>query len=125
MTSNSKQPASRDDIRKKIFAFESRQPDTKVIEFFGTEVEVRQPSLKDLLASQSAKTPEQDRIIQMIIDYTFRPGTDERIFEIADKDSLLAMPYGEDMNRMSRALNELTALATDKAEGNSGKTQRG
>ena len=122
MTTNSNQ--SRDELRAQIFSSESRKPEAKVIEFFGSEVEVRQPSLSTILGAQTGNKSERDTIIVMIIDQTFVPGTNEKVFESADRDQLVSMPYGTDMNRMSRALNELTDLATDAAEGNSRKTRR-
>ena len=79
-----------------------------------------------MLKIQAARESDSDHsiVIWLIINYTFVPGTDDRVFEEGDRDALLNLPYGADMNRMNKALNDLTDLTTKDAEGNLGTTRR-
>jgi len=97
----------RDKIRTAVF---SAAPDTRVIQFFGQDVEVRQPSLEDLINSEAVED-RRKAAVAMLIKYTYVPGTSERVFEEADGDSLLALPFNADMRRLQQAVNELMGIA--------------
>lgn len=113
-----KNPADlRKTLRDRIFA--SAKVKTKTITFFGVDVELRQPSTGRVLELRSLNAEDPKRAaMEMIINYTYVPGTDELMFEEADIEALLSMPFGEDMARMNRAISELTDIDVGLAEKN-------
>lgn len=100
----------RDQLRGAIFNSENSKPKSKVIEFFGQQIEVRQPPVGALMdMREGAKDRDsKEQLIAMLMNWVFVPGTDEKLFEPADQDQLLAMPFGTDFTRVSNAVTELT-----------------
>lgn len=82
---------SRDQLRSKIFS-EKVKIDLITLDD-GQEIEVRQPSvglLLDVVGIENLK----DRMTRMLIESCFVPGTNEKVFEDADRDSLMSLPQG-------------------------------
>jgi len=97
----------RDRLRAKVFA--EHKVKTIPVEFFGATIELRQPTMEDIVKVQA--DPDREAIvIRTLIDYAFVPGTDERAFEAGDADSLKKLPFGADFLRISKALEELTEV---------------
>jgi len=115
--------ATRDDIRAAIFSVENRRPKTKVIELFGQEVEVRQPTLAQInklgKASADERTPA---LVRIMIEYIYVPGTDTKVFDAADAESLATMPSGKWLSDLNSAIEELTGVNVKDAEKNSDET---
>ncbi len=97
---------TRDDIRAAILGREHK-PKSKVIEFFGQQVELRQGTLGDILEARESED-RQGAVIRVLTERAFIPNTDIRIFETADADVLKKLPFGPDFIRVSNALDELT-----------------
>lgn len=99
----------RDRIRGAVFG---AKPKSEVFTFFGEQVEIRQPSLGIILEQRQASSDEQT--FNMLLNYTFVPGTVEKVFEQADIDALRNVPFGEDMNNFTTKMQKLLGLsATD------------
>jgi hypothetical protein len=99
----------RDKLRSQILA--THLPKSKVITFFGGQIEIRQPSLKDILAVQaSAETDREGAIIRTLIMYAFVPGTNDRVFEDSDKEQLQSLPWGQDFVTVTEVMQELTSV---------------
>ena len=116
---------SRSELRSAIFSSTSLQPAKVLVDFFGEKVEIRQPSVDTILNFRNAA--EGDRkgmLVDMLITYVYVPGTDEKLFELADRDMIMAMPWGADLSRLQKAINQLTDvnLGEVEAEGNSDGT---
>ena len=91
-------PPNRDDIRAQIFSSENKKAQSKLITVFGVKLELKQPSLGEIIDAQA----EEDRkrgIVNMLIRYAFVPETNERVFEEADFDSILGLPFGDEIGR--------------------------
>lgn len=112
---------TRDEIRGAIFASENMKPETVEIDFLGTKIEIRQPNLGAIL-SISTGEDRRDAMVNMLITYAFVPGTDEQVFEEADKANLLLIPFGKDFQRLQKAITALTDvnLLTSDSEKKSG-----
>lgn len=96
---------ARNQLRAKLL--QTRVPKKKLITFFGEQIELRQPSLGDILDVRD----EEDRskaMIRTLVQYAYVPGTDERVFEDGDEDSLRAQPWGADFNVLAEAIKDLT-----------------
>lgn len=103
----SSEPVSKDAIRAKIF--KGRDVKKEIVTFFDAEIELRQPTLGDILEAQA--DPDRTRaIIMQLVRYAYVPGTNERVFEDTDVDSLRAQPFGSDFVRASEALARLTEV---------------
>lgn len=97
---------TRDSIRAKIF---SAKPKSEQVEdFFGTTIELRQPTLEVALSQRDAA--EQDRVYFMLTDYAFVPGTDEKVFEEADIDNIKQLPFGAEFTGLITQVNKLLGL---------------
>lgn len=109
-TQEQAQVLSRDEIRSRIFG---AKPKSEIIEdFFGTTLELRQPTLQ--VALENRNTSEQDRVYLMLVDYSFVPGTNDKVFEEEDIDNLRTLPFGAEFQSLIGKVNSL--LGIDPAE---------
>lgn len=97
---------TRDSIRAKVF---NTKPQSELITIFGVEVEIRQPSLRVILDAQSSEDKTY-AMANMMISYCFVPGTNEKVFEVADIDGILELPFGEDVSKINEIIAKLTSI---------------
>lgn len=102
-----KKDTSRDAIRARIFA--SRKPASKIITFFGEEIEFRQSTFGEILAAKESASPES-AVIGALVSQAFIPGTNEHVFEEGDAEALKAQPFGDDFIRVAKTIEELTQV---------------
>lgn len=100
---------TRDELRAKIFAAANTQPKIVPLTFFGADLELRQPKMRDILKAQ-ANEDRESAVIQMLTDYAYIPGTEERAFEEGDAENLKNLPFGKDFQVLSKALEDLTEV---------------
>lgn len=93
----------RNRIRSKVLG--STKLQRKSIQLFGEEVEVQQPNIGDII---NAGTNETDTIIDWMIEYIYVPGTNDKVFEMTDRDALLQLPYGAEAKKFTNAFRELS-----------------
>lgn len=116
---------SRNEIRSAIFSGVNAKPKSKTIKFFGEDVEVRQPDMKTILDYRDANQEDRRKaMVNMIITYVYVPGSQEKVFDTADEEGLLAMPFGADYTRLQKTISELTDvnLAVEETTKNSDGT---
>lgn len=94
---------TRDEIRAQILGSKAQ---SKVIEFFGAKIELRQPTLGVILEHRKA-SDDLDALQMMLISYAYVPDTTELVFDEADVDALMELPFGKDMNTLTTAVGEL------------------
>ncbi len=87
----------------------------KNVMLFGAEIEIRQPTLGAILEAQEIPD-NKERTVGMIIEYAFVPGTDERIFDNADREVILTWPFGDELVKIQMAIAELTGVDISEAE---------
>lgn len=109
----------RNDIRGQILGAQVAK--TIKCKFFNAEIEVRQPTLGEILQAEETGT-KTDQAISMLIKYCYVPGTMDKVFEEADKDVLKTLPFGEDFIRVQKAIAQLTSVNVEDALGNSETT---
>lgn len=81
----------------------------EVLKVFGTEIELRQPSLRLILSAQ--QDDDQGRAVAtMLTNYCYVPGTDDLVFDKADIEALLELPFGDDMQKINKAIERLTGV---------------
>ena len=105
-TATKEKALTRDEIRSKIFG---AKPKTETVEdFFGVTIELRQPSLEVALNQKDAS--EEDRVYLMLSDYTYVPGTNEKVFEREDVDNMRGLPFGGEFQRLMDKVNKLLGI---------------
>lgn len=105
---------SRNDIRTAIL---NAKPKKKVIELFGQKIELRQPKVGDILTIQDS-ADNLDRFFSVMLNYCYVPGTDEKVFEEADRDSLASVPFGPEFDTLNEAITDLIEVDVAGQEGN-------
>jgi hypothetical protein len=99
----------RDRLRGALFA--SKKRNSKLITLFDVEVEIRQPTVGEMLALSGLN--ENDRrksLVSIMVNYCFVPGTDEPIFDKSDEDGIMNWPVGEWFTTLNDAVAEMTNL---------------
>lgn len=105
---------TRDSIRAAVFG---QKPKSELVTFAGTQLEIRQPPIGAII--NGSPDDRQAMITKMLMDYCFVPGTDDKVFEAADRESILAMPFNQDWTALQEAIVRLTNLdkeLTDQAK---------
>lgn len=112
--------SARDKLRGTVM---QKRGKSKVIDFRGGKVEVRQPPLEAILdAREEAKSDTKAAIISSIINYVYVPDTEEKLFEIADKDSILKFEFDDGMVALQNTISELTGINIEEETKNSVET---
>ncbi len=126
MTAKTKS-TKREDIRAAIFDAKHQKPKSQLLDVYGTQIEVRQPTLRDILSARDTsienapgEVPEEvklsrDSVVDMIINNCYVPGTNDLVFEDTDRAHLLSMPFGGDLVKISNALNAMTSVNIEVA----------
>ncbi len=108
-----KKAPTRDEIRAALIG--SRPPgDSRMIELWGMEIELRQPTLEAILKTRDTGSTVE-RAVDMIIEYAYVPGTDDHVFEDTDKPQILRWPFGKDLQKLNEAIAELTGVDIETA----------
>lgn len=105
----------RDKLRGLIFSGENTKPKSEEVTFFGAQIEVRQPAVGLILDMRNAGTDQKTQMVTMLTTYCFVPGTDEHVFEEGDLDSLMALPWGSDFQKLQKVVASLTNLEVTQA----------
>ena len=101
-------------IRTAIFAGKAK---TLKVNAFGVKLEMRQPSMGEILDLQDL--PDQkSRVVASLVRYCYVPGTKEKVFDEADKDSILALPFDENFTKINDAIAKLTGIDLEEEKGN-------
>lgn len=102
--------ALREQMRGTIFS--TRKARKEIVQFAGQNIEVRSPSLGAVMDSRDE--PNTKRMIaRMIVNYCYVPESDVKIFEEADIEAIIAMPFDEDFVRLNKAIQSLTGISVE------------
>ncbi len=88
------------------------KPVQELVPFNGAYVELRQPSIGAAIGvrDNEGEKDELSNTIYLLIEFTYVPGTGEKLFEAADFDSLRNTPFGKDMRGLIKALQRITGV---------------
>ena len=103
----------RDAMRTKIFA--SRKPMSEVINFFGEDIEIRQPSVRTIM-QMSAEEDKSSGAAKMLIGYAYVPETDIKVFDEEDVELLVSMPFNEDWMAVNTSIANMTGVDVEVKE---------
>lgn len=98
-------PLTRDQLRAQILG---QKPKTELVSLFGATVEIRQPSLKRIMNMR--QMDEDVKATIFLTEFTFVPGTDDLLFDDADQDALLELPFSADFQAFIEKMNGLMGL---------------
>jgi hypothetical protein len=107
-------PLTARDIRSMIFSQANKKLRSEVVDFFGTKIEVRQSSMAKVVALNNLED-KMPLILQILLNNVFTPGTDEAVFDVSHIDTLRDMPFGADMDRVTKAHLKLSGVTIDDA----------
>ncbi len=107
--------SERDRLRERLFS--SKTFKSKVISLFGQKVEVRQPSVEQILAFQG-KEDTKEIMIQIMVEYLYVPNSDIRVFDKSDMASIMGWPMGDWFTVLNDAVSELTNIDVGEASKN-------
>lgn len=109
------QLSDRDRIRSQIFG---AKPQVEKTSIFGASVDLREPPMSVVLDFQ-ASDDRKAAVAMMLINYVYVPGTDEPVFDEADVEGIMALPFGKDISALQTkilALLGVSPTAEDKSQ---------
>ena len=102
---------SRDEARNKIFSTEYTEVKKEYLTFNGVEIELRQPRVSAFMEQREGENREF--FARFLIDNAYLPDTEDKVFDVADRDSLLAMPMNSSWTRAIEAIQLLIDIKVD------------
>lgn len=115
----------RDDIRKALL---DAKPLSRIVTIYGQKVEIRQSRIGAVLSSIEDDTGEPKKIsrkmafAQLLIAHCYVPGTQEKVFDDADQEVLMEMPFGPDTMALQNAIQDLMGINVETEVKNSAET---
>ena len=106
---------TRASIREGISDKGSASFKTETMELFGEEIVVRQPSLRAMFRTQEAEN-NRESLVDLMLECCYVPDSTEKVFDSEDKDALLDMPFGGDMQKLSDTLTGLMGINVEEAK---------
>ncbi len=111
---NETKSLTRDQLRKALIG-DRHAPKKELVMLFGCEIELRQPTLASILEART-DDDEQARTTDVFLKYAYVPGTDELVFEEADRDIILNWPFTEELMTVQTTIAKLTGVDLGDAE---------
>lgn len=115
---------SRDKIRKAIL---NAKPKSKIVTVFGVEVEIRQAKVGAVLKDSNTdeKMDRATAFVNLLIQFCYEPGTNNRVFDETDIETLKELPLGSELTALQTAVNELMGLNVEVERKNLEETTSG
>ncbi len=82
---------------------------TALVTLFGVDIEMHQPTLASILDSRN-EDDDRRRTADVFINYAFVPGTNERIFEDTDTETILNWPFTDELLEVQKTIADLTGV---------------
>ena len=102
---------TRAQIREAMFAHENAKPKRIPITMLGQSLEWLQPSIREV--SEAQRDPDKHFMVQMLIGYTYVPGSDEKVFVEDDYAVLVGMPMTGEFQEAVRVIGEALDLKVE------------
>jgi len=112
----------KDKLREKIFS--SKKLKSKTIDLFGEAVEIRQPTVGQILTQAADEDPKK-ALVRLLVSYSYVPGSSEKVFTVEDGEQILGWPASGWLDQINTAISELTNIDIAGAEKNSEATTGG
>jgi hypothetical protein len=107
---------NRDSLRAKFLGRKPKRVlvDVKSEDGIPYQLEVVQPTVERTLAMSEQQADGQtpkDRMVSLVIDHTYIPGTNDKLFGPEDADVIKGLPNGGEFSALMNKLIELTNIA--------------
>jgi hypothetical protein len=119
------------EVKAAIFA--AKRPKFKIVEFGGHKLEIRQPTVITMLnkaidqrtAADQLSEQENDRrnTVQAIVDMTYVPGTQDKVFSSEDIPALLEMGFDSEFSKLQTACLDLLGINPEEIDEAQGKSE--
>jgi hypothetical protein len=105
---------TRDALRAKVLG-NAPKLGSIIVPFNGEQIELRQQTLRVAMASyeNEKQVSAAERAARLVVDYAYIPGTNERVFEVADIPVLLEMPFGPEWVEIQRSISKLMGVTEE------------
>lgn len=110
----------RDSVRKRLFGAKKFKTESLSLAFGEgdpVEIEVKQPTVGEILDSQNTQDPKKS-LVNLMIQYCYVPGSKVRVFEDADFNEIMSWPVGKWLTDFNTAVAKLTNIDIQGSEGN-------
>lgn len=105
---------SRDELRALLLG---DKPTEHEVLFKGKKLVLREPPLGQVLDFQAmAQEDRKTATALLMVRYVYVPGTDERVFDEADADVILSMPFSKDLSNLLNNIIKMTEVAVTDAD---------
>lgn len=102
---------TRDSLRRVLLGTKERKREK--ITIFGTELELVQQTLGEVLSMDTSDT--KNSVVDILIRTCYIPGTNERVFEESDKDEILNWPMDSWLPNVTSAVEKLNGINVEDA----------
>lgn len=111
-------PPSRDELRKKFFSEKNTKVAPVELSWNGISFEWRRPTISQIQAARDANEDgSRNFIVDMIIGYSFIEGTDEKLFDESDYETVINMPFsGEFQEIVTKIGSSVNMNVEEKAK---------
>lgn len=108
-------PGKGQDLRSQLRSrvLQSKKRESRILDFFGDEIEIRQTSVSELM--DAGNFDDREAIVRVLINQAYVPGTDQKLFEEADLDSLMSMPSGKWISDLTDIIKDLSGVKEEEA----------
>lgn len=114
-------PLTKADLLNIVFRKENFVPKTVRVTFFGVELELRQPKLKQIFEDSARLKADKERgiendtklIIDVLLHHAFIPGTNDHLFDESHVDQISELPQSADFNQLVKAYTALLGGTVD------------
>lgn len=82
--------------------------------FNGVDLVFVQPHIGKMYGSERAQAEGKSFIVTAMIENTVVPGTSEKVFTFEDYDSIMEMPLGPDMQKITKIITEMYGMNVEE-----------
>ena len=101
------------DLRGAILASGNTLGRRKLVKFNGHDIEIKQPSIGQMLAME--QDADKFGFVEILIEHAYVPGTNEKVFEPINREELMSLPFTVDCRKVVAVLEELVNLSVNDA----------
>lgn len=90
---------------------QSNRVKTIRLQFFGRDIDIRQPTLGEIMDFRvRGATDEGAAAVDMVMRFTYKAGTNQRLFEETDRELLKGLPFDENFRRVTDVITKLMGV---------------
>ncbi len=107
-------PLTRNEIRDAMLGH-TPKAEVRRVTVFGIDMDLKQASLGEILDAEATDNVKISSV-NLIIRYACVPGTNEKLFDDADRTMIENWPFNKDVLQLQEAIAELTGIDIEAME---------